>query len=116
MTIAGTKCHRYTVMAAMRAERPMPRLRAGAGRPGPWSPVLLVAGLAASAAGLARLAIGGFAPGGHLPALVLAACAVGLVATLFAGRAPAEGAEPRTLRPDAPSSHPRPPQATTADD
>jgi len=95
------------VMAAMRAERPMPRLRAGAGRPGPWSPVLLVAGLAASAAGLARLAIGGFAPGGHLPTLVLAACAVGLVATLLTGRAPAEGAQPRALHPDAPQQPPK---------
>jgi hypothetical protein len=38
--------------------------------------------------GLARLAIAGFAPGGHLPVLALAACAVGLAATLFTGRAP----------------------------
>jgi hypothetical protein len=95
------------VMAVTWAERPMLRLPAGLGRPGPWSPVLLLAGIAASAAGLARLAIGGFAPAGHVPAVVLAACAAGLVATLFTGRAPAEGAEPRTLRPDAPQQSPK---------
>jgi fucose 4-O-acetylase-like acetyltransferase len=83
------------VMAVMWAERPMRRLPAGIGPYGPWSPVLLVAGLAASMFGLARLAIAGFAPGGHLPALALAACAVGLAATLFIGRAPAAGAKPQ---------------------
>jgi len=36
------------VIAVMRAERPMIRLPAGIGRPGPWSPVLLLAGLAAT--------------------------------------------------------------------
>ena len=83
------------VAAVMRAERPMRRLPAGIGPPGPWSPVLLLVGLAASMFGLARLAIAGFAPGGHLPALALAACAVGLGATLLTGRAPAGGAEPQ---------------------
>ena len=53
------------VIAVMRAERPVIRLPAGLGTPGPWSPVLLVAGLAASMLGLARLAIAGFAPGGR---------------------------------------------------
>ena len=48
------------VIAVMRAERPVIRLPAGLGTPGPWSPVLLVAGLAASMLGLARLAIAGF--------------------------------------------------------
>jgi hypothetical protein len=57
------------VIAVMRAERPMIRLPAGLGTPGPWSRVLLVAGLAASMLGLARLAIAGFAPGGQPPAL-----------------------------------------------
>jgi hypothetical protein len=95
------------VTAVTRAERPMLRLPAGLGRPGPWSPVLLVAGIAAVGVGLARLAIGGFAPGGHVPALVLAACAVGLVATLFTGRAPARGAEPRALRPEEPEQPPK---------
>ncbi len=95
------------VMAVTWAERPMLRLPAGLGRPGRWSPVLLLTGIAALAAGLARLAIGGFAPGGHPPLLVLAACATGLVATLFTGRPPAEGAQPRTLRPDAPQQPPK---------
>jgi fucose 4-O-acetylase-like acetyltransferase len=95
------------VMAITRAERPMLRLPAGLGRPGPWSPVLLVTGIAAAGVGLARLAIGGFAPGGHLPALVLAACTAGLVAALFTGRAPAPGAEPRALRPEEPVQPPK---------
>ncbi len=77
------------------AERPTRRLPAGIGPSGPWSPVLLLAGLAASMFGLARLAIAGFAPGGHLPALALAACAAGLAATLLTGRAPAAGARPQ---------------------
>jgi hypothetical protein len=38
--------------------------------------------------GLARLAITGFAPGGHLPVLVLAAFAVGLAVTVLTGRSP----------------------------
>ena len=80
------------VAAVMRAERPMTRLPAGIGRPGPWSPALLAAGVAASMYGLARLAISGFTPGGHLPALALAACAVGLAATLLTGRTPAADA------------------------
>ncbi len=95
------------VMVVMRAERPMLRLPAGLGPSGPWSPVLLVLGLAASMAGLARLAIAGFAPDGHLPALVLAACATGLAATLFTGRARAAGAEPRALRPQQPQQPPK---------
>ena len=40
---------------------------------------------------LARLAIGGFAPGGHVPVPVLTMCAAGLGATLLTGRAPPEG-------------------------
>jgi hypothetical protein len=48
--------------------------------------------------GLARLAIAGFAPGGQLPVLALAACAVGLTATLLTGRAPAAGARPQAKR------------------
>jgi fucose 4-O-acetylase-like acetyltransferase len=88
------------VMAVMRAERPMLRLPAGAGPPGPWSPVLLVLGIAASVVGLARLAIGGFAPGGHLPVLVLIICAAGLVATLLTGRGPAAGTRPQAIGPE----------------
>jgi hypothetical protein len=89
-------------MAVMRAERPMLRLPAGLGPAGSWSPVLLLLGIAASMVGLARLAIAGFAPGGHLPALVLAACGAGLLATLFTGRAPPEAARPQALHPEAP--------------
>jgi hypothetical protein len=48
-----------------------------------------------------------FAPGGHLPALVLAVCAVGLAATLFTGRYPAEGAGPRALHTHAPQQPPK---------
>jgi hypothetical protein len=70
----------------MWAERPMLRLPAGLGSPGRWSPVLLLAGIAAAMVGLARLAIAGFAPGGSLPVWVIAACAVGLVVTLLSGR------------------------------
>jgi len=95
------------VMAVMWAERPMRRLPTGVGPPGPWSPVLLLAGIAAAAVGLARLAIGGFAPGGQLPALVLAICAAGLIATLCTGRPRGTGAEPRALHPDVPRQPPR---------
>jgi fucose 4-O-acetylase-like acetyltransferase len=93
------------VVLVTRAERPMLRLPGGLGRPGPWSPLLLLAGLVVSSVGLARLAIGGFAPDGRPPAVVLAACAVGLTATLFTGRAPAEGTRRQTLPPDLPE-HP----------
>jgi len=85
----------------------MLRLPAGLGRPGLWSPVLLVAGILAAGVGLVRLAIGGFAPDGHVPALVLAACAGGLVATLFTGRPPAGGAERRPRRPEEPEQPPK---------
>ena len=51
--------------------------------------MLLVLGIAASMIGLARLAIAGFAAGGHLPTLVLTACAAGLLATLFSSSASA---------------------------
>jgi hypothetical protein len=78
------------IIVIMWAERPMRGLPAGIGPPGPWSPVLLLAGLAATLAGLSRLTIAGFAPGGRLPWLTLAACAVGLAATLVSGRDPAQ--------------------------
>jgi hypothetical protein len=89
-------------------ERPMVRLPAGLGPSGWWSPVLLVLGLAASMVGLARLAIAGFAPGGHLAVPVLGACAMGLATTLFTGRARPEAAEPHALRQEMPD---QPPQA-----
>ena len=94
------------VIAVMRAERPMRRLPAGIGPSGRWSPVLLLAGLAASMFGLARLAIGGLAPGGQLPVLALAACAAGLTATLFTGR-PAERAAPQGLNREQPQQPPK---------
>ncbi len=95
------------VIAVMRAERPMLGLPAGVGPARPWSPVLLVLGLAASMFGLARLAIAGFAPGGHLPITALAACLAGLIATLLTGRAPATGAERRDLHPRQPHQPPK---------
>lgn len=73
------------VMAFRPAERPPRWLSSGPGRSGPWPPALLLAGLAAAMIGLARLAIAGFAPGGHLPALVLAALAAGLTAIVLTG-------------------------------
>ncbi len=96
------------VLALTWAQRPMARLPAGIGPSGRWSPVLLVVGLAASMTGLARLAIAGFAPGGHLAVPVLAACAVGMAATLLTGRAPPSAAEPRAAQPTVPE---QPPQA-----
>jgi hypothetical protein len=75
------------VIGVTLAERPMLRLPEGLGRPGPWSPVLLIAGIACAAAGLSKLAIGGFLPGGSVPVLVLALFTAGLVAALFTGRA-----------------------------
>jgi len=80
------------VIAVALAERPMLRLPAGLGRAGPWSPVLLLAGIAASSVGLSMLAIRGFAPGGHPPVVVLIASAAGLVVTLFTGRASSSAA------------------------
>lgn len=99
------------VVVVTRAERPLIRLPAGLGPSGPWSPALLVAGIVIAGVGLTRLAIAGFAPGGSPPGLVLAACAVGLLVTLFTGRAPATGpqeqARPPEL-PEHPASAPRP--------
>src|SRR5579859_7006818 len=88
------------------AERPMLRLPAGVGPTGWWSPVLLVAGAAAAMTGLARLAIAGFAPGGHLPALVLAAYAAGLIGMLLTGRPPPRRARPQALPPGPESARP----------
>ncbi len=72
-------------MLVMRAERPLLRLPAAIGPPGRWSPAILLAGLAAAVLGLTRLAIAGFAPGGHLPYLALTAFAAGLLATFCTG-------------------------------
>jgi hypothetical protein len=75
------------VIGVTLAERPMLRLPEGLGQPGPWSPVLLITGIACAAVGLSKLAIGGFLPGGSVPVLVLALFTAGLVAALFTGRA-----------------------------
>ncbi|HET9082333.1 MAG TPA: acyltransferase family protein [Trebonia sp.] len=72
-------------MLVMRAERPLLKLPAAIGPPGPWSPAILLAGLAAAMLGLTRLAIAGFAPGGRLPLWVLAAFTAGLLATFCTG-------------------------------
>jgi fucose 4-O-acetylase-like acetyltransferase len=83
-------------MLVMRAERPLLKLPAAIGPAGPWSPALLVAGLAAAMFGLTRLAIAGLAPGGRLPLVVLAAFAAGLLATFCTGHPSSaeEGARP----------------------
>jgi len=75
------------VLGVTLAERPMLRLPEGLGRPGPWSPALLLAGILSAGVGLSKLAIGGFLPSGNVPALALSLCAFGLVAVLFTGRA-----------------------------
>ena len=90
------------VMVIMWAERSMRRLPAGVGPARPWSSVLLLVGLAATLFGLSWFTIVGFAPGGHLHGLPLAACAIGLAATLFSGRDPAASARPRALTPQQP--------------
>jgi fucose 4-O-acetylase-like acetyltransferase len=78
-------------MLVMRAERPLLKLPAAIGPPGPWSPAILLAGLAAAMLGLTRLAIAGLAPGGHLPLLALAAFAAGLIATFCTGHPSSAG-------------------------
>ena len=78
------------VALVMWAERPLLRLPAGLGRAGAWSPPLLAAGLASAAAGLARFAVDGFAPGGHAPTFALVTFVLGLAAIVFSGRPPAE--------------------------
>lgn len=90
-------------MLVMRAERPLLKLPAAIGPPGPWSPAILLAGLAAAMLGLTRLAIAGFAPGGSLPVLVLAALVAGLLATFCTGHpSSAEGQAHRASGPGLP--------------
>jgi fucose 4-O-acetylase-like acetyltransferase len=62
----------------------------------------LLAGLAASLAGLSLITIAGLAPRGHLPGIALAACTAGLAATLCSGRDPAAAAKPQALSPQQP--------------
>lgn len=90
------------VAFVMWAERPLLRLPAGLGRPGPWSPVLLGAGLCAACVGLSRLAIGGFAPAGNMPRSALGAFAGGLAAIVFTGRPLAGDDRLPAARPDIP--------------
>ncbi len=81
------------------AERPMLRLPGGLGRTGWWSPVLLLIGVAAAGQSLATLAVDGFSPSGGLPVSALIGFGVGLLATLFTGRAPkVEGDDHRPQR------------------
>jgi fucose 4-O-acetylase-like acetyltransferase len=62
----------------------------------PWSPAVLLAGLAAIGFGLTRLAIGGFAPGGWPSPVTLIGYACGLLLTLLSGPPSAEhGPAPR---------------------
>ena len=96
------------VAFVMWAERPLLRLPAGLGRPGPWSPALLGAGLCAACVGLSRLAINGFAPGGDMPKSALGAFALGLTAIVFTGRPLAEDEPLSAARPDILSSRPTP--------
>ena len=97
------------VLAVMRAERPMLRLPVGLGPAGRWSGSILLLGIAAAMAGLARLAIAGFAPDGVLPALALAAYGCGVIAALLSGRPPGRDV-PQTpaarLRPRPPLGRP----------
>ncbi|WP_049577501.1 acyltransferase family protein [Streptomyces sp. SBT349] len=72
-------------VAVMWAERPLRRLPTGAGVAGRWAPVLLVLGVVAFAAGLAGIAVGGFAPDGRPPVLLLALLAGGITVTFLSG-------------------------------
>lgn len=76
----------------MRAQRPLRLLPAGLGAAGWWSPVLVLCALGAIVPALARLAIDGFAPGGHVPVLLSATYTCGLLAALCSGRPPSERA------------------------
>jgi hypothetical protein len=96
-------------LAVMRAERPLLRLPTAIGSPRRWSPALLLLAKAAVMLALARLAIAGFAPGGHLPLLVLVAYAGGLVATLLSGKAPSSAATAATTSGSAAAAGPASP-------
>jgi hypothetical protein len=70
----------------------------------PWSPAVLVAGLAAAGFGLASLAIGGFAPRGRLSPVTLIAYACGLLLRLLSGpQSPQRGPVPAKARSPAPA-------------
>jgi len=80
------------VAAVTWAQQPLRLLPSGLGRVGPWSPALLVLGLAAAMTALTKLAISGFAPGGSVPWPVLAALAGGMLLALMSGHAAREHA------------------------
>ncbi|MFC5186020.1 acyltransferase family protein [Actinomadura harenae] len=80
----------------MWAHRPLRLLPEGLGAAGWWSPILVLCGLAAMVPALARLAISGFAPDGHLPGLVLVIYACGLLAAFCSGRPPSQDRSPAT--------------------
>ncbi|WP_258535044.1 acyltransferase [Streptomyces sp. PT12] len=73
------------VLGVMWAERPLRRLPLGANVAGRRAPVPLVAGIGATAAGLAKIALDGFAPGGRIAILGLALFAVGVGLTFLSG-------------------------------
>ncbi|WP_326743039.1 acyltransferase family protein [Streptomyces sp. NBC_01768] len=73
-------------VGVMRAQRPLRLLPSGLGTAGWWSPLLVLCALGAIVPALARLAICGFAPGGHVPVLLLATYVCGLLAALYSGR------------------------------
>ncbi|MEV5572071.1 acyltransferase [Spirillospora sp. NPDC052269] len=83
----------------MWAHRPLRLLPEGLGTAGRWSPILVLCGLAATVPALARLAIGGFAPGGHLPGPVLVVYACGLLAVFWSGRPPSQDRSPASPPP-----------------
>lgn len=72
----------------MWAHQPLRLLPEGLGTAGWWSPILVLCGLAAMVPALAGLAVGGFAPGGHLPEQALVIYACGLLAVIWSGRPP----------------------------
>ena len=77
------------VLVVRRLERPLDRIPAGhPDAAGPWPPLLILLGVAATTFTLTRITIRGFAPSGELPAAVLAGYAVGLGLTVISGYPP----------------------------
>jgi hypothetical protein len=84
------------IFAVMWLQRPLRRLPSGGAPPGPWSAVLVAAGVVAASVGLARLAIGGFALDGRLSIPPLVAYVCGLVLIVLPGRRTRPGPRPRS--------------------
>ena len=93
------------IACLVRLHRPLLRvLPTGLAPVRPWSPAVLVAGLAAAGFGLTRLAIGGFAPGGKLSPITLIPYACGLLLILLSGPpSPQRGPVPARARSPAPA-------------